>query len=142
MLVLYAGLRLQLRARGDLPHHLAEDVALTLGRALREAIPAACRRFGECTLPMDEVLVQVALDLGGRFYYAGDLPDPVYQHFLRSLAQAAGWTLHLRVLRDGDRHHLIEASMKALGRALAQAMRETDAPLSSKGPVHWSRGEP
>ena len=62
----YAGLRLNVRARGDLVHHLMEDVAITVGMALRRAIPATAARFGTRTLPMDDALVQAAVDVGGR----------------------------------------------------------------------------
>lgn len=63
----YAGLDLTLRARGDLRHHLMEDVAITLGTAVQRVIPATAARYGERTLPMDDALVQACLDAGGRF---------------------------------------------------------------------------
>src|SRR5687767_503351 len=82
----YAGLRLEVSATGDLRHHLIEDVAITLGLALRDEVPAACRRYGHAVVPMDDALVDCALDLGGRAYYAGRLPSDLYEHFLRSFA--------------------------------------------------------
>ena len=72
----YAGLDLSLTATGDLPHHLVEDVSLALGRALREVTPATCARYGAATVPMDDALVTVAVDLGGRGTGAGPSLTP------------------------------------------------------------------
>ena len=137
----FAGLRLEVAAAGDLRHHLIEDVAITLGLALRDEIPEACRRYGHALLPMDDALVEAALDIGGRAYYAGRLPSDLYEHFLRSLAYNAGMTLHVRVLRGRDRHHIVEAAIKATGAALRDAMTAADAVLSTKGSVSLQRGE-
>jgi imidazoleglycerol-phosphate dehydratase len=134
----YAGLRLEVRAEGDLQHHLVEDVAITLGAALRREVPAACVRYGAATVPMDEALVQAALDLGGRFYYRGPVPSTLYEHFLRSFAENAGMTLHVRVLRGRDRHHVVEAAIKALGLALRQALVPQGAVFSTKGGIALS----
>ncbi|MFN0061556.1 MAG: imidazoleglycerol-phosphate dehydratase [Myxococcaceae bacterium] len=131
----YAGFGLKLSAKGDLVHHLMEDVALALGEALRREIPETAARYGERTLPMDEVLVQVAVDVGGRFYYRGKLPSRLYEHVMRSLADAARITLHVRVVRSGNRHHTIEGAFKALGLALRQAMADSGAVFSTKGSV-------
>jgi imidazoleglycerol-phosphate dehydratase len=131
----YAGLQLNVDAAGDLRHHLVEDVAITLGAALRRHTPAACARYGSATVPMDEALVHAALDIGGRFYYEGPLPSPLYDHFLRSLAEHAGATLHVRVLRGTDRHHVVEAAIKATGLALRQALRPEGMVFSTKGAV-------
>ena len=131
----YAGVRLSVSAKGDLNHHLLEDVALAVDEALRAAVPATCARFGDRTVPMDEVLVQAAVDLGGRFYFRGKLPSRLYTHVMRSLADAARMTLHVRVLRRGDRHHTIEAAFKAVGLSLRQAMVESGAVFSTKGSV-------
>lgn len=131
----YAGTRLSVAARGDLRHHLVEDVAITLGTALGRAWPEACRRYADTLVPMDDALVQAALDAGGRPYYEGRLPSRLYEHFLRSLAHAAGWTLHVRVLRGCDRHHVVEAAVKALGLCVREAARETGSVFSTKGRV-------
>ena len=137
----YAGLNLAIRASGDLRHHLIEDVAITLGLALRDTIPATCVRYGHAVVPMDEALVEATLDAGGRFYYEGQLPGSLYEHFLRSCAENAGMTLHIRVLRGRDRHHIIEAAFKALGLALRQALGDAGAVFSTKGAVHVERQE-
>jgi imidazoleglycerol-phosphate dehydratase len=137
----YAGLGLDVEAAGDLRHHLVEDVAITLGTAMRRATPAACARYGAATVPMDEALVQAALDLGGRFYYAGPLPSTLYDHFLRSFAEHAGMTLHVRVLRGRDRHHIVEAAVKAVGLALRDALRPGGAVFSTKGAIEVSMEE-
>jgi len=132
----HAGVDLRVKARGDLEvdaHHTVEDVALALGRALREALgdKAGIRRYGSCLLPMDEALVMVALDLSGRPYLAHDLQlagvrvgefdAGLTAHFLRSLATQSGMTLHVRLLAGSDAHHIVEAVFKAFARALAEA---------------------
>jgi imidazoleglycerol-phosphate dehydratase len=131
----YAGVHLAVTAAGDLRHHLIEDVAITLGAALRAETPDACARYGEAAVPMDDALVHVALDLGGRAYYEGPVPARLYDHFLYSLAINAAMTLHVRVLRGIDRHHIVEAAVKALGLALRQALAPTGAVFSTKGAV-------
>ncbi len=132
----YAGLDLVVEARGDLRHHLIEDVAIAVGAAVAAELPATAARFGDRTLPMDEALVQAALDAGGRFYYRGPLPSSLYEHWMRSFAEHAKATLHLRVLRGTDRHHIVEAAFKALGFALRDAFEETGAVFSTKGAVN------
>ncbi|MFM8566472.1 MAG: imidazoleglycerol-phosphate dehydratase [Gemmatimonadota bacterium] len=140
VLARYAGLDLVLRAQGDLRHHLIEDVALTVGAAVAAALPATAARFGERTIPMDDALVQAALDAGGRPYYAGTLPSSLYQHWMRSFCDTAQVTLHLRVLRGTDRHHIIEAAFKAFGLALRQAAVDHGAVFSTKGAVVLTEG--
>ena len=137
----YAGLQLEITATGDLRHHLIEDIAITLGLALKDSIPAPCRRYGHTVLPMDDALVEAGVDVGGRSYYAGRLPSSLYEHFLRSLAENAGITLHVRVLRGRDRHHVVEAAFKATALALRQAMDATQEVFSTKGVVKIEREE-
>jgi imidazoleglycerol-phosphate dehydratase len=134
----YAGVDISVTARGDLRHHVIEDVAIALGAALRKYLPARITRFGDRTIPMDDALVHVSLDLGGRPYYSGRLPSTMYDHWMRSFAEHAGATLHVRVLAGSDRHHVVEAAFKALGLAVRDAIVETDAPFSTKGDVSWS----
>lgn len=133
----YAGMPLAIEARGDLRHHLMEDVALTLGAFVRKQTPPTAARYGERTIPMDDALVQAVIDVGGRGYFAGKLPGRLYTHFFRSFATAAECTLHLRVLRGGDPHHVIEAAFKATGLALQQALADSGAVFSTKGAVQW-----
>jgi len=135
----YAKLDLNVKAGGDMRHHLIEDVAITLGLALREEIPETCARYGWCVLPMDEALVEAAVDLGGRPYFEGELSVRLYTHFLQSLAFNLGATLHLRVIRGEDRHHVVEAAVKAVGLCLRQAMAEGDDVFSTKGSVELIR---
>jgi imidazoleglycerol-phosphate dehydratase len=135
----YGGLALSVEASGDLRHHLIEDVAITLGLALRDEIPETCRRYGAALIPMDDALVEVALDAGGRPYYQGPLPSRLYDHFFRSLADHAGLTLHVRVLRGRDRHHVIEAVFKAFGLALREALAGGGEVFSTKGAVRIER---
>lgn len=132
----YAGLGLVVSGRGDLPHHLIEDVAIAVGAALAAYLPATAARYGDRTIPMDDALVHCALDLGGRPYYRGPLPSALYDHWMRSFADNARATLHLRVLRGTDRHHVVEAAFKALGLAVRDALVDSGAVFSTKGSVH------
>ena len=131
----YAGLDLAVQATGDLPHHLIEDVAICVGAALAAALPATAARYGDRTIPMDDALVHCALDLGGRPYYRGPLPSTLYDHWMRSFSDHARATLHLRVLRGRDRHHIVEAAFKALGLAVRDALADSGAVFSTKGSV-------
>jgi len=131
----YAGWTLRLQARGDLVHHTIEDVAITLGMALRDAAPEAIGRYGHRVVAMDDALVAATVDVGGRFYYEGPLPSDLYDHFLRSLCEHARVTLHVDVRRGRDRHHIVEAAFKAVGLALRDALAPTEAVVSTKGAV-------
>jgi imidazoleglycerol-phosphate dehydratase len=131
----YSGLDVAIQATGDLPHHLIEDVAICLGAALAGLLPATAARYGDRTVPMDEALVHCALDLGGRPFYRGPLPSSLYDHFMRSFSDNAKATLHLRVLRGTDRHHIVEGAFKALGFAVRDAFVDTGAVFSTKGSV-------
>jgi imidazoleglycerol-phosphate dehydratase len=133
----YAALDLQLTARGDLRHHLIEDVAIALGAAVAALVPERAARYGDRVIPMDDALVHVSLDLGGRPYYCGPLPSDLYDHWFRSFSDNAHATVHVRVLRGRDRHHVVEAAFKALGAALREAL-VADSPtgvFSTKGAV-------
>ena len=143
----HGGFALEIEAKGDLQideHHTVEDTGLALGQALREALgdKRGIGRYG-FTLPMDECLAQAALDFSGRPYFVfegaftrervGDLPLELVPHFFRSLCDAAGLNLNLKVSGDND-HHQVEACFKALARALRQAIRREGAELpSTKG---------
>jgi imidazoleglycerol-phosphate dehydratase len=136
----YAGLDLHVDAAGDLPHHLVEDVAICVGSALIGIVPVTAARYGDRTIPMDDALVHCALDLGGRPYYRGPLPSTLYDHWMRSFSDHARATLHLRVLRGRDRHHVIEAAFKALGLAVRDALVDSGAVFSTKGGVALHAG--
>ncbi len=143
----HGGFSLELDCRGDLhidEHHTVEDIALALGGALRQALgdKRGIARFG-FLLPMDETEAQVSLDLSGRpyFVFEGEFPRPavgelateLVPHFFRSLADALGAALHVRV-RGENAHHMVEACFKATGRALRQAVRiESETLPSTKG---------
>lgn len=131
----YSGLDLDITCRGDLRHHIIEDVALTVGEAVRRVLPATCARYGDRTVPMDEALVQAVLDVGGRPYYRGPIPSALYEHWMRSFCDAAKVTLHLRVIRGEDRHHVVEGAFKALGFALRDALVDAGQVFSTKGAV-------
>ena len=133
----YAGFELSVTARGDLAHHIIEDTAIAFGAAVEQFRAPRIVRYGERTIPMDEALVQLCLDLGGRPYYRGPLPSTLYDHWMRSFADNAHATLHLRVLRGSDRHHVIEAAFKALGLALQDALVVNEMGMSTKGDVSW-----
>jgi imidazoleglycerol-phosphate dehydratase len=131
----YSGLGLRISATGDLRHHISEDVAIAVGAALVTRVPSTAARFGDRTVPMDDALVHCSLDLGGRPYYRGPLPSTTYEHWMRSFADNARATVHLRVLRGTDRHHVVEAAFKALGLCLRDALSDTGAVFSTKGSV-------
>jgi len=135
----YAGLDVDVEAEGDLRHHLVEDVAITLGLALADEVPALAARYGWAQVPMDDALAHAAIDLGGRPFYAGRLPSKLYTHFLRSFSTNLDATLHVRVVRGEDRHHVVEAAVKAVGLALRQALVEGDTVFSTKGSVRLER---
>ena len=143
----HAGFGLQIQAQGDVEvdeHHLIEDTALALGEALKKALGDkwGLARYG-FTLPMDEALASVAIDLCGRSYcifegrftreFVGGMATEMVPHFFNSLANSLGATLHLSV-KGQNHHHMIEACFKALGRALRQACSRCDSALpSTKG---------
>jgi imidazoleglycerol-phosphate dehydratase len=131
----YSGLEMDVKAEGDLRHHLIEDVGIALGLALADEVPEKAERYGWALVPMDDALVQAAIDVGGRAWYAGRLPSPLYEHFLQSLATNLDATLHVNVVRGRDRHHIVEAAVKAVGLALRQALREGTEVFSTKGSV-------
>jgi imidazoleglycerol-phosphate dehydratase len=110
-------------------------VAIVLGRALHAEVPARAQRYGWAQVPMDEALVEAAIDVGGRPYYVGKIPSKLYTHFLHSFATNLDATLHVRVLRGSDRHHVVEAAVKATGLALRQALVEGEGVFSTKGAV-------
>jgi imidazoleglycerol-phosphate dehydratase len=129
-------LDLVVRARGDLEvdqHHTVEDVGLTLGQALREALgdKTGIRRFGDKTCPLDEALVSCVVDLSGRPFLAynleikqsrvGNFDIELVHDFLLALTNQLGMNLHLRQLQGRNPHHIIEAGFKALARALDEA---------------------
>ena len=131
----YSGLDLRIDARGDLKHHLIEDVAIALGGAVAEFLPPTMARYGDRVVPMDEALVHVSIDLGGRPYYEGPLPSTLYDHWMRSFSDHAKATVHIRILRGTDRHHIVEAAFKALGLAMRDALTDSGAVFSTKGAV-------
>ena len=144
---------LRVRATGDMEidqHHTVEDLGLVLGRALDAALGErkGIVRYGSITLPMDECLVNVAIDLGGRPYFEYDLKPKtrivgafdttLFPHFLESFAQTGRLTLHVTQIRNGNAHHLLEGAAKGLGRVLDVATRKDPRRVgvpSSKGRI-------
>jgi imidazoleglycerol-phosphate dehydratase len=150
----HGGWDLTVKAVGDLEvdtHHTVEDVGIALGEAFRQAVgdKAGVRRFSSIDVPLDEALVEVAIDLSGRpfLYYdvtvsADALPlgsppfDPqLAEEFWRAFATAAAMTLHVRLRYGRNTHHIIEASFKGVARALRDAVRieDTGGVPSTKG---------
>jgi len=134
----HGGFDLSLNARGDLEvdaHHTVEDTGIVLGAALAEALgdKAGVRRFASYLLPLDEALIQVALDLSGRPFLVyevetaperiGTFDPQLAEEFFRAFVTSAGITLHLRSLSGRNGHHVLEASFKAVARALRDAVR-------------------
>lgn len=142
---------LTIRATGDVEvddHHTVEDVGLTLGQAFREALGAkeGIRRFGEASVPLDEALVQVVVDLSGRPFLAYDLKTrqtrvgsfdiELVHDFLLAFVNQVGMNVHVRMLAGRNPHHVVEASFKALARALDLATQHDPrvvGVLSTKG---------
>jgi imidazoleglycerol-phosphate dehydratase len=148
----HGGFDLSVDATGDIEvdgHHTVEDVAIVLGEAFREALgdKAGCRRFASGAFPLDEALIEVALDLSGRPFVAYDVPvnpalplgDPPFnpemaEHFWQSFATAAAITLHVTRRAGRNTHHMIEASFKGVARCLRDAVRvEGGGVPSTKG---------
>jgi imidazoleglycerol-phosphate dehydratase len=136
----YSGLDITIAATGDIMHHLIEDVAIAAGTALAGVIPETCARYADRTIAMDDALIQVVLDAGGRPFYEGPLPSNLYEQWMRSFADNAKVTFHIVVIRGTDRHHIVEGAFKALGLAIRDAMVETDAVFSTKGAVSMETG--
>ena len=149
----HSGLDLTVSATGDLDvdaHHTVEDVGLTVGEALSMALgdKAGIRRFASIALPLDEALVEVALDLSGRPFLSYVVPldpdvpalgtppfDPqLAEEFWRSFSTAAALTLHLRMVTGKNTHHVLEASFKGVARCLRDALKmEGGGVPSTKG---------
>ncbi len=137
----YSGADLRIYARGDIEHHLIEDVAIAVGRAYAKAMGVTpVKRIASATVPMDEALVQVTVDLIDRPFVHIDLPDQMYEHFLRSFVMELRATLHTMVIRGKDPHHIVEATFKALGMALKDAMSLSPTVVSTKSTVRWRAG--
>ncbi len=140
----YSDLDITLTAEGDNEHHLAEDVAIVLGRTLREAVDVhRVERVAHAFVPFDEALCFAAVDIVDRPYYRGDLSDvhTLWHHWFRTLAHEARLTLHLETRRGVDAHHIVEGHVKALGLALRRALRPRDEVLSTKGEARYDDGE-
>jgi imidazoleglycerol-phosphate dehydratase len=149
----HGGLDLTVSAQGDLEvdaHHTVEDVGIVLGEALAAALgdKAGVRRFASMAVPLDEALIEVALDLSGRPYLHYDVdvaPDAVplgspafepqlAEEFWRALVTSAGITLHITLRTGRNTHHILEASFKAVARSLRDAVRVEGADVpSTKG---------
>jgi len=143
----HGGLGLKVQAKGDLhidSHHLVEDVGLCLGDALREALGdrRGIARFGEAHAPLDESLARVVVDLSGRPYcvFDADLPlmvlgdgfqTEMVREFLVAFSMRGGLNLHASVLYGTNVHHRIEATFKALARALKQAVKVEGSEIAS-----------
>jgi imidazoleglycerol-phosphate dehydratase len=142
---------LRVKGSGDVEiddHHTVEDLGICLGQCFKKALGdlSGISRYGCSTIPMDEALARVAVDISNRpyLYYAATIKDQkvgsfdtsLVKEFLRAFSQHGGITLHVEVLHGENAHHIIEAIFKALGRALGQASSMDErvrGPLSSKG---------
>jgi imidazoleglycerol-phosphate dehydratase len=147
----HGGFDLTIEARGDLEvdaHHTVEDVGIALGQVLADALgdKAGIRRFASIALPLDEALIEVALDLSGRPFLAYEVepaPEPLgtppfdpqlAEEFWRAFATSAGITLHLRQISGKNPHHVLEASFKGVARCLRDAVRVDGSSVpSTKG---------
>lgn len=145
LLAAHGGMDLTLAAKGDLrvdAHHTVEDIGICLGEAIRKALgkKEGIARYGFCTLPMDEALVSVALDVSGRPHLSyqvkvgrkkiDSFDTQLVEEFFQALVNHAGLTLHIGLVSGRNAHHIIEAVFKGVARALAAAAARTG---SSKG---------
>lgn len=148
----HGGFDISVKCVGDVDvdyHHTAEDIAIVLGTAFKNAVGNAkgIKRYGSMLLPMDEALVMCAVDFSGRAHLACDLNIPtqkvgdfdteLVEEFFQAFCRNAGITLHLRSLAGTNSHHVIEAAFKAVARALSEALsidqRFKDQIPSTKG---------
>ena len=148
----HSGYDLSVSCKGDVDvdyHHTAEDIAICLGDAFREALgeKVGITRYGDIILPMDESLIMVAVDISGREYLGFDAEIPAYkvgdfdtelcEEFFRAFVRRAGVTLHIRKIAGTNSHHIIEGIFKAVGRVLAAATainpKKADEIPSTKG---------
>lgn len=148
---------LTVRAEGDLHidfHHTTEDSGIAIGTAFAQALGdrKGISRYGEATVPMDETLTRVALDLSNRPYLIwkvnftrdklGEMDTELFKEWFQAFAQAAGVTLHVETLYGENNHHIVESCFKALARALRAAVeidpRKADAVPSTKGTLGGS----
>lgn len=148
----HGGMDLTIDATGDLTvdaHHTVEDTGILLGKALGKALgdKRGVRRFSSASVPLDEALVDVSIDLSGRpfLYYDVEFPgekilgDPPFdpqliEEFWRAVVTSAGITLHVSLVRGRNTHHIVESIFKSIARALRDAVRlESDAMPSTKG---------
>lgn len=144
---------LKLKAKGDLnvdSHHTVEDVGIVLGQAIREALgdKAGITRYGFFLLPMDETLVECAIDLSGRPYFVydakttvdklGEMDVEMAKEFFYAISYSAGMNLHIRMISGDNNHHILEAMFKAFAKALDMATRvdpRIEGVLSTKGTI-------
>jgi imidazoleglycerol-phosphate dehydratase len=142
---------LTIRASGDIEvddHHTVEDVGLALGQAFKQALgdKAGIRRFGEATVPLDEALINVVVDLSGRPFFAYDIKTKQHRigsfdvelihDFLLAFVNENGMNLHVRMLAGRNPHHIVEATFKGMARALDLATQRdprVQGVLSTKG---------
>ncbi len=144
----HSGVDLVLNVKGDLEideHHTIEDSAIALGKAFKQALgdKRGIERYG-FLLPMDEALVQCAIDFSDRAYfiyegkfdreYVGDFPTEMFEHWMKSFSEHAGMNLNLKIIDGDNTHHMIEASFKALAKSIKQAIKVTGTELpTTKG---------
>jgi imidazoleglycerol-phosphate dehydratase len=156
MLTLFAKhgiMDLEVKADGDVyidDHHTVEDIGITLGKCLAEALSDknGLKRYGTCFLPMDEALAMVCVDISGRPFMVfdcemktqkvGEFDTELVEEFFRAVAFNAGITLHIKLMYGSNTHHIIEAVFKAFGRALREAAsrdERIEGPMTTKGVI-------
>lgn len=152
LFIKHSNMSLKLDVIGDLQvdaHHTVEDLGIVLGEALKGALgdKKGIERYGNIILPMDEVLIMLALDLGGRPFLVFDVELPyetignfeteLVEEFLRAFIMSSGMNLHVRQLSGKNTHHIIEGVFKALARAVKMAVKvdERNGIPSTKGSI-------
>ncbi|HPP76486.1 MAG TPA: imidazoleglycerol-phosphate dehydratase, partial [Armatimonadota bacterium] len=120
------------------PHHTVEDVGITLGQAIDEALGTkeGILRYGSATVPMDESLVMTSIDISGRGHLEyslqvpaetiGEMPADLVAEFFTSLARSAKMTIHIRQISGTNPHHIVEAAFKSFARSLGEAISKSE----------------
>jgi imidazoleglycerol-phosphate dehydratase len=139
----FSGFDVDIKAKGDDEHHLVEDIGICIGQGIKKALgeKRGIRRFGNILMPMDETLVQIAIDISGRPYLAFNAPliknrkdYPLIENtkeFLRGFSNHSGITVHIQLQSGENMHHIVESVFKGLGVALKDAVRYSGKNITS-----------
>lgn len=141
-MMFYMGIKADIKAKGDLKHHLWEDIGITIGKEIKDKIEnKRIARFGNAIIPMDDALILVSIDISRSYMnFEADVYEKekgfeitLVREFIKSLSRNINATIHVKQLSGVNSHHIIEAVFKGLGVALGKAISESDRVESTKG---------